>query len=280
MRRRTLSAVAVLAAFAATSIAGGASASAATLKGTVVHRNASVKSFTVALRNGRLAAVHSTTRPRPGRVVVVTARELRNGTYSASKVRTVGRTHRARFRGTVTYVHRAKRVFTVSSRGVSMAIHRRAAGTRARSASDSWPAVGSVVTVTTAIDDDGDVEEQDIKQEGKDDDGIEIEGKIVKVDEQARTLTVTSDDDDETSGTLLVHVPASFDLKQFTVGQEVELRATLQPDGSYLLLGSASDDDENEADDDNHQQGDQGEHAQVGKQEDKHGNDGPDSNDD
>ncbi|MHB8659774.1 MAG: hypothetical protein ACYC91_17865 [Solirubrobacteraceae bacterium] len=37
-------------------------------------------------------------------------------------------------------------------------------------------------------------------------------------------------------------MPRSIDLTAFTVGQEVELQATLQKDGTYLLQGSSSDD--------------------------------------
>jgi hypothetical protein len=157
-----------------------------------------------------------------------------------------------------------------------MVVHRRSAGRSARSASsDVVPAPGTTVLVTTAIDDNGDLEEQGIDEQGDDNDGIDIEGKVLSVDQQARTLSVTADDDDDAQGgTLLVHVPdsPSFDMTKFTVGQDVELRATLQPDGSYLLVGSASDDNENEADDDNHQQGVQGEHGKVDTQgTDSHG---------
>jgi hypothetical protein len=160
-------------------------------------------------------------------------------------------------------------MFTLSSRGVSLLVHRRSAAGRARSASNDTPPVGNVVTVTATIDDQGDIEEQDINDGGKDTNGIELEGKVLSIDQQARTLTLSADDDDESGGTLLVHVPDTFDLTQFNVGQEVELFATLQSDGSYLLVGSASDDNEQEADDENEQHGtfgDDGEHGQQGAQ--------------
>jgi hypothetical protein len=254
--RRTFGGIAALALISAMATTGVASA--ASLKGTVVHRNTHAHSFAIATSSGRLAAVHSANRPRAGRVVVVSARSLRNGTFAASKVRTVGRSHRARFRGTVTYAQRAKGVYTVSSNGVSLLVHRRLRGARAATLATDVPPVGTIVTVVTQINDDGTVEAEDVQQQGQDTNGIEIEGRVLAIDQVARTLSISSDDDEVSTGNLLVHVPATFDLKQFTVGQEVKLLTTLQTDGSYLLTGSSSDDNENEADGENNQQGAQG----------------------
>jgi len=90
--RRTL----VVAIAAAASLALAAPAGAATFRGTVVHRNA--HRLVVATGTGRLVAIRSSRAIRVGRVVSV------HGT----RIRTIGRTHHARLRGTVTYVNRAR----------------------------------------------------------------------------------------------------------------------------------------------------------------------------
>jgi hypothetical protein len=235
-------------ALAALLVAGmaAASASAATLKGTVVHRNSHAHSFVVALAHGRLAAVHASKSSRPGRVVRVTARKLRNGTYAASHVRVVGRQRHVRMRGTVTYSR--GRTFTLSSRGASILVHRRARGARAAS-SDGAPPVGGMVQVDANVGDNGDVEANDVTEEGQDTNGIDLEGSILAVDPTARTLTISADDDNESGASLVVQVPAGVDMTGFTVGQEVELTVTRNPDGTFVLTQGMGDDNEQEADD-------------------------------
>src|SRR3982074_1263507 len=71
-------------------------ASGATLKGVVVHKNSRAHSFVVADRQGHLSAVHVKRGPRTGKTLIVTARALRNGTWSASKVSVGHAAHRAR----------------------------------------------------------------------------------------------------------------------------------------------------------------------------------------
>jgi hypothetical protein len=241
-RRLTFGALAALLVAAV----AAAPASAATLKGTVVHRNSHAHSFVIALAHGRLAAVHARNSPRPGRVVRVSARRLRNGTYAARSVRVVGRHRHVRMRGTVTYSR--GRAFTLSSRGASILVHRRARGARA-AASDGAPPVGSVVQVDANVDDNGDVEANDVAEEGQDTNGIDLEGKVLAIDTTARTLSISADDDGESGAALVVQVPAGVDMTGFSVGQEVELTVTRNPDGTFVLQQGLGDDNEQEADD-------------------------------
>jgi hypothetical protein len=238
-----------------------APASAATLKGTVVHRNTHAHSFVIAMSKGRLAAVHSSRSPRTGRVVRVTARRLRNGTYAASRVRTVGRRRHVRMRGTVTWVSR-RGTFALSSRGASLLIHRRARG--ARAADDSPPAgtpvVGRIVEVDADVNDEGDIEANDVNDQGEDNDGIELEGRILAVNTAARTLSVSADDDNESGAAVTVSVPAAIDITRFHVGDEVELNVTRAADGTFVLTQASGDDNEQEADDN----GDHGDHHDGG----------------
>jgi hypothetical protein len=232
-----------------------APASAGTLRGVVVHRNHHAGSFVVALPGGRLAAVHARHSPRVGRNVRVSATRLRNGTFAAKQVRVGGRARHALIRGVVTFVNRRRGLFTVSSRGASVLIHRSHRSRRARAA-DALPTVGENVTVQTGIDDQGDLQDDNVQDNGQAG-TMDLSGTVLAVDPTARTLSVSSDDDDQSGQALTVHVPSTFDMSAFTVGKQVELVVTLQTDGSFLLQGSASDDNEEEANNPGHEQGQQ-----------------------
>jgi len=230
-------------------------AQAQTVHGTVVHRISRAQSFVVASSSGRLFAVHSRRRTRIGSRVVVSLRRLRNGTFAANVLRVVGHTHTARLRGTITYVNRHSGSFTLSAHGVSMLVH--AARGRVRAA-DALPPVGTNVTTTTTIDDQGDVSEQSMRDTGTQTGGFDIEGTVLSIDTTANTITISSDDDDQSGSGIVVTVPSTLSVSPFTVGEEVELNVAPQPDGSLLLQGSASDQGTQGAQDQSDQQGDQG----------------------
>jgi hypothetical protein len=268
---RSLKGAATAAAACATLLATAGAASAGTVAGTVVHRNSHAKSFVVASAGGKLSAVHARRLPKVGRVVRVTTRRLANGTFAASRVRTSGRRTRARLRGTVSHVGR--RAFVVSARGASIRVR------RASSTTGATPAVGTVVTVDTTVDPNGDLDADDVNEVGADTNGIELEGVVLAVDPAARTITISADDDNESGQSVLVHVPATIDLAAFTVGQVVELTVVQTADG-FLLQGSSSDDNAEEADKPENQQGDDGHHGDSGgRGPSSEGNGGPSGED-
>jgi hypothetical protein len=243
---------------AAAVAAGAGAAQAAVVHGTVVHRNGRAHSFVVADHAGRLFAIHAAHSPRPGTVVTVSARGLRNGTYAARRTRVLAyhRGARLRLRGMVSFVDRRHGTFTLSARGVSMLV-RAAGGARAARMADTLPAVGTVVTATGTVDDQGDLNDQTVQTDGTDAGSIDLEGAVLAVDATAGTITVSSTDDEQTSGSIVVSVPSTLDISLFTVGEEVELQVAPQPDGSYVLAGSSSDEGAQGADDQGDQQGDQ-----------------------
>ncbi|MEY2442599.1 MAG: hypothetical protein QOJ46_2025 [bacterium] len=259
---RSLKGAATAVVACATVLATAGAASAGTVAGTVVHRNTHARSFVVAAAGGKLSAVHARRSPTVGRVVRVTTRRLANGTFAASRVRTRGRRTRARLRGTVSHVDR--RSFVVSARGASIRVR------RAASTTGATPDVGKVITVDARLDHNGDLDADDVDELGEDIDGIEIEGLVLAVDPVARTITVSADDDDESGQSLLVHVPATIDIAAFTVGQVVELSVTQTADG-FVLQGSSSDENADEADNPENQQGEDGPHGDRGPS----GNQGP-----
>src|SRR4051794_19433605 len=253
----------VVAIAAAATLALAGPAGAATVRGTVVHRNVHAHKLVVATRTGRLVAVRTSRAIRVGRVVSI----------RGTRVRTVGRARHARLRGTVTYVNRARRVFTLSSRGASVLVRRRSAHA-ARAAGDDMPAAGNQVTVNADLTDNGDVDANEVDDQGQDTNGIDLEGRVLAIDTNARTLSLSADDDEESGSAVVVHVPDSFDLSQFTVGNDVELVVTKESDGSFTL--QKVDENENEGDD---HEGDR-QNNDGNSQNDDHGDDNGGGGDD
>ena len=242
---RKLAIFALVGALAVLTLAGVASA--ATVKGKVVHKNRSAKSFTVAKRSGQLVTVHARRSPALGRAVVVQGRLLHNGTFGASKV-TVGRaSHRARVHGVVTFVNGRHTKFTLSGKGVSLVVRKHAL--------KRVPAVGTVVTVTGTFTDDGDIAADDCDDFGENDGYIELEGHVLAVADH--TLTLSADDDEDLAGTITLIIPAGWDMSVYVVGDELEVVAMLNADGTtYTAVGTSEDGDEDEADDEDGEQGD------------------------
>ena len=231
-------------------------ASAATLSGTVVHKNAHAKSFVVAGRGGSLTAVHARRSPALGRKVAVSARRLRNGTWLAQRIRIGRTTKRVQVRGTITYVNARRGTFVVSVRGVSLLVHRRGAKRHgARAASASSPSVGDIVTVTGTLAD-GTVDATEVHHDGQNVNGVNLEGVVQAIDTTTSTLTVSADDSEQSGAALTVQVPASFDLTLFHQGQSVELIVSPNADGTYTLEQSSNDSGSHHADNPGEQQGD------------------------
>jgi uncharacterized membrane protein YgcG len=228
-------------------------ASAATLRGVVVHQNHHAHSFVVSQKGGHLASVHARRSPRLGRTVKVTALRLHNGTWLAQTVSSGRRARRATVRGVVTFVDRKRGLFTLSAGGASLLIHRhRVHGART---ADALPNLGENVTIQAGIDDQGNLDEEAIHDNGAQTSNIEIEGVVMAVDPTARTISVSADDDSESGQAIVVSIPATFDITGFTVGQEVKLLVSQQPDQSFLLQGSAEDDNSQAANNPSDSQG-------------------------
>jgi hypothetical protein len=226
---------------------------AAPLKGTVVHANKRAHSVVIADSRGRLDAVHVLRMIAPGQTVALSIRKLRDGTFAGSKVRTGRRVHRTRLRGRVTYVNQQMGVFVVSARGASLLVHkhRRAklAALAASAASDGLPAVGTEVTVSGTIDHQGDLIAESVNNDGQHSNYADLEGVILSVDTAARTVTISADDNDELAGaSIVVHLPMTFNISSYQVGQVLEVVATLNPDGSYTAVETSDDDSAEQAD--------------------------------
>lgn len=208
------------------SLALAAPAGAATVRGTVVHRSSSSHTFDLVRSGGGLVAVASTTVPRVGRTVRVTATTLADGTLRATKVKVTGRAHRVRVSGTVSFASRSHHRFVIAGEGASLAAK-----------SSSVPAVGDDVTASGTLDHHGDMRAGHVRHHGEDHNGFRVEGTISAIDTTARTLRVTPEADDDAPGaSVTISVPADVDISTFTVGQQVELAVMLQADGTLVLV--------------------------------------------
>lgn len=249
------------------SSAWAGSASAATLKGTVVHLDKRAHSFALANRAGRLTEVHAAHLPAVGRSVTVRARQLRNGTFAASRVRLTGHRSAVRVRGLVTFVDRAHNRFVVSFHGGSLVVNRghaargaHAGDLRALLAADvTLPAVGTEVTVDGSVDDQGDIDAHAVEDDGQNTDAADLEGRVLSVDATLRTVTISADDDDEIAGaSITIDIPQTFDMTGYQVGDVLELVATPNPDGTYTAVDTSQDGSTGQADGQHGQQGDDG----------------------
>jgi hypothetical protein len=256
---RNLTTVVATTAIAFTALAG--TASAATVNGTVVHKSKNAHSFAIADAHGHLTAIHAKRLPAVGRTVKVQARKLRNGTFAASRV-TAGRAKKraARISGLVTYTDQKRGKFVISARGVSLVVSKPKRAVRA-SAADPLPSPGTLVTVNSTLNDNGEIEADSIENDGENNNYADLEGRVLSIDTAARTLTITADDDDEIrGGTILVHLPATFDIARYHVGDVLQVVATPNADGSFTAVGTSQDGDLDEADSENDEQGDDADH--------------------
>lgn len=124
---------------ASLAVAYPAVASASTLKGTVVARQASLNVLVVATSSGNARTVHTRNLARGGAIVSVTGTARADGTLTASSVRAAGRASHARFRG-VLLRHTAGLSFYSANRSV---VAVRSRGRALASANDTTPAAES-----------------------------------------------------------------------------------------------------------------------------------------
>ena len=264
-RRLRVPASALVALGAVLVLAAPAPAAVSSVHGTVVHRNAKTRSFVVAAANGRLTKVRSRHAVRVGRTVRVSGHRMRDGSLAASHVRTGARHLRARLRGTVTFANRRTGRFTVSSSAGSIAVRAHGAGA-ARAADDTMPPVGQQVVVTITVSPGGALEEDNVDELGMDEGEVEVEGVVTAIDPTAHTVTITASDDDAAGGTVTVGFPATFDLSGIAVGNEIEVKAVRQADGTFVLSKLETENENELADqaDNENDQGDQNDQGDVG----------------
>ena len=229
------------------------------VSGTVVHATKRTGGFVVADHLGRLLAVHSARAVLPGSRVTVAAQRLSNGTYAAADLHSGTARRQARLRGRVTYIAPTRRALVVSARGVSLLVrlhpHTGASAQRALAAS-STSGIGASVVVDAQLGSGPSVTARDLRVIARSRRPVDLEGVVQHVSD--RTLEISADDDAASGASLTVHLPAGFDVSSFAAGEEVQLVARPEPDGSFTAVGASGDSSQQQADSSDEQQGDDG----------------------
>lgn len=232
--KRLLPVLAVLAAFAAPSVAAAHNSSGVVLK---VDRSAHLVGVTQGPHRVSLVHTAAASHLRVGQRVSLNARMLRNGTLAASQVRVLGRAHTVRFRGLV--LARSHGKLVVSSGGAVISVrtaHRRSVS----SARDGGPSVNTEVDVEAQVSGD-ELDAQNIQTVSATSPGGKIEGTLTL---GTGTVTVVSD-----QLALVLKVPLTgIDLTSLVAGQRVLATFTQGADGSLTLIAISADDNAQQAD--------------------------------
>ena len=196
----------------------------------------------------RVSLVHTSAvaRLHVGQRVALTARGLGNGTLGATKIRIVGRARTVRFRGLLlgkTHTH-----LLVSAGGAVLSVRR--GGRSASSVRDGLPRVGSQIAVQATFGAHDELDEHDVVVVAPMAPGGSLEGWLTV---GTTTVTISSE-----HLTLVLNVPAGFDLTRFATGDEVFATFAQQPDGTLTLTKLARDDDERDDDHGGDRGGDRG----------------------
>jgi hypothetical protein len=214
------------------------------ITGVVVHENNAAGSFVVAERSGRLDAVHGR-RPPIGAQVRVRARKLADGTFAERSVTRVSRrlATRARVAGVVSADDPATHEIVVSSTGASMAVD----DSSVETAGGATPGVGETIDAEVELGAGGELSSINVSSTGTTS-SFRVEGKVLAVDDGARTLELSSDDDGATGSSLIIQIPDTIDVSAFAVGDCVELTVIHNPDGSLIATADHLDGNVREAD--------------------------------
>lgn len=227
----------LLAALAAVAVPG----TAAARSGVVVKVDRASALTAVAGAHGSVALVHGSATAKLGQKVSFRARTLRNGTLATTGFQVVGRAKRVHVRGVV-LAHRTG-AYLLSAQGAVLRIGLHAGARRTQSARDSGaPPVGSSVDVTVSVAGD-ELDEEHAQPLLTDARSGAIEGRLVAA--PAGTIAVRSE-----GLTLVIAVPAGFDVSKVAVGDEVLASFQRQADGSLVLTALASDEDDQGNDED------------------------------
>ena len=234
-----------------------ATAGAATFSGVVVAKQTARHAIAVSSA-GVVRTVHThRLGVAVGTRLVVSAKKLSDGTFSATKTATRGRAAKAHIRGIV-----ARHIATgyIVSAGHSMiTVHtRRLADSgpppttppTSNPPTTTAPPVGAIVDVTVATNT-SQLNEDDVQNEGEAQQ-IELEGTLSAITQP----TATTDGELVLSvgkSTIDVVVPAGMTLPTLNVGDKVQLKASLS--GDTFTLAASHQEDDNQGDDGGDQNG-------------------------
>src|SRR5438477_3522316 len=205
-----------------------AAANAGAFQGVVISKNAKRKAVVTASANGVVRTVRAPKTFRQlgmGMLVTVAARKLPDGTFVATRTNRIGRVKHARV--TATVVKRAGRKLFLSAGKSVFAFGLRGAAAAKLHAGDRVRASASFGKAQLFCD--------DVTSVGHDDE-IELEGIYLSTEEGVLSLAVHG------RGLVRVSIPDDFDLPELSPGDEVSLRAAVEPDGTFTIAGIDDED--------------------------------------
>jgi hypothetical protein len=228
-------------------IALPATAGAATFRGVVIANDSARKALVTASSNGtvRTVRVHAGfKRVGVGGRVAVRAAKLPDGTFSASTVKRLGTTTRARVRGTV--VKRLGARLVISAGGSVFALRIRGGKTGASEG------VGGLQP-GDKVDCDAKLRNGGLEAGDNDIDEVGHEGRLVL---EGIYLNTADDGTIELAivhkGRVFVSVPADVEVPAFAPGDEISLEVTIDERGAFTLVKADNEDDSDDDSGDDH----------------------------
>jgi hypothetical protein len=230
---------------AAAALAAPASALAG---GVVVKVERSSHLIAVANTSKRVVLVHTAAASRlhVGERVAMSAHALRNGTFSASRVRVMGEAKRVEFRGLLLARRHSGDRLTISAGGAPVTVATTSAPPQAQP--------GSEVDVDADVGENGELDANKVNVVSATAPGGSLEGRLLAIG--ASTITVGSEHE-----VLVLEVPSGFDLSRFAVGDEVLAVFAQQADGTLTLTSLSGDENAQAA---NQKEVDQGDDNSTG----------------
>lgn len=234
-RRRVTGAAAVAAAAAILAMPAGAGA--AEWRGVVVDADRAGGTVVTTTRTGEVRTVRTgartAKRARLGQRLAIDARPLADGTYKAKRVKTRGKTNRAKLRGAVVAT-RGRQMLVSAGDGVLNV--KRVSSRRARGASASDVGAGDLVVADVKLGSRA-VHATSVRDVG-DASVLEIEGIVLGLSDGVLRVAVAR------HGEVSIQVPEGSLTAAPAAGDEVEALVSVGPDGSFTLVALNSDDDE------------------------------------
>ncbi len=223
------------------------------LEGTVVHVNRAAGSYTLAIEGGELVPVHARELPEPGAELTVNTLRLANGTFAEQlDPDRTGNTAEATVTGVVTWVGASS--YALSGRGASLLV---SVAPDPTGTSAQLPVVGAYVKVAVAIEGESTLEQRELTIEpGEPSTYLDLAGIAGALTPETSQLLFSADDTRASEADLALAVPPEIDAARLVPGDSYLATAEVQPDGSLLLKGIASDEHHMGADDASTAQGD------------------------
>lgn len=239
------------------------------LKGTVVHANPAAGSYALAVKGGEPVPVHARELPKAGAELTAIARRLANGTFAEEESpKRTGKAAEATFVGTVTWVapgdvpglehpygpqSDGTSAYTVSGRGASLLVR---VDPDPSGAPPRLPQIGAYVKVTAAIEEEALRQRELAIEPGEPSTYLDLAGIAGTFAPETSQLLFSADGMRASEADLTLVVPPGIDPERVRPGDSYLATAEVQPDGSLLLKGIASDEHYRGADDASSAQGD------------------------